>query len=96
MDKPFDKHLGTIFTKELIVDDPRKKPSKEIRMNKFRGCFYDEYDFGDLSFWKKVFNTWVKGLDTSRFHFSTSVFLSQWNKSKVKGPQPRNSTNCSK
>ncbi|KAF3607082.1 hypothetical protein DY000_02048961 [Brassica cretica] len=47
MDNPFDKHLGILSTKKLIVDDPRKIPFEEIRMNEFRGWFYDEYDPGD-------------------------------------------------
>ncbi|KAF3536862.1 hypothetical protein F2Q69_00024429 [Brassica cretica] len=55
MDKPFDKHLGILSTKKLIVDDPRKIPFEEIRMNEFRGWFYDEYDPGDLGFSKKVY-----------------------------------------
>lgn len=48
MDKPFDNQFGILSTKELIVDDPRKVPFEEIRMNEFRGWFYDEYDPGDL------------------------------------------------
>ncbi|KAL0854298.1 hypothetical protein Bca101_059450 [Brassica carinata] len=47
MDKPFDYHFGLLSTKELIVDDPRKVPFEEIRINEFRGWFYDEYDPGD-------------------------------------------------
>ena len=47
MDKPFDKHLGILSTKKLIVDDPRKIPFEDIRMNEFRGWFKDEYDPGD-------------------------------------------------
>ena len=96
MDKPFDKHLGILSTKKLIVDDPRKVTFEEIRMNEFRGWFYDEYDPGDPSFGKRVFTTWVKSLNTFLLHFSALARLSQWKKSEAKGPLPPNSANNSK
>ncbi|WZZ36313.1 hypothetical protein YC2023_019714 [Brassica napus] len=96
MDKPFDKHLGILSTKKLIVDDLRKVTFEEIRMNEFRGWFYDEYDPGDPSFGKRVFTTWVKSLNTFLLHFSASARLSQWNKSEAKGPLPPNSASNSK
>ena len=55
MDKPFAYHFGILSTKELIVDDPRKVPFEEIRMNEFRGWFYDEYDPGD-PVWQEGFH----------------------------------------
>ncbi|KAG7542905.1 hypothetical protein ISN45_Aa07g028450 [Arabidopsis thaliana x Arabidopsis arenosa] len=39
--------LGVISTNELSIFEPRKILFEEIRMNIFRGWFYDEYDPGD-------------------------------------------------
>ena len=42
VDRPFENYFGILSIKELKVDDPRKIPFKEIRMNEFMGWFYDE------------------------------------------------------
>lgn len=55
VEKPFQNHFGILSTKELKRDDPRKIPFEEIRMNEFRGWFYDEYDPGDHGCLDKAF-----------------------------------------
>ena len=55
VDKSFENNFGILSTKELKVDDPKVIPFEEIRMNEFRGWFYDEYDPGDQGCCNKDF-----------------------------------------
>ena len=55
VDRPFENYFGILSTEELKVDDPRKIPFEEIRMNEFMGWFYDEYDPGDRGCCNKAF-----------------------------------------
>ena len=56
VDKSFENKFGIILsTKELKVDDPKVIPFEKIRMNEFKGWFYDEYDPGDQGCCNKAF-----------------------------------------
>ncbi|KAG7599418.1 hypothetical protein ISN44_As06g036010 [Arabidopsis suecica] len=72
------KHLGTISTNEVSIDEvsivevsidePRKILFEEIRMKKFRGWYYDEYDPGDTWIHLTLFHRFLKLLSLLEVH----------------------------
>ncbi|CAL9224156.1 unnamed protein product, partial [Arabidopsis halleri] len=54
------KHLGTISTNEVSIDEPKKVLFEEIRMKKFRGWYYDEYDPCDTWIHLTLFHRFLK------------------------------------